>query len=102
MSNGTLRTPCTIGLGRVGEYTHTPVWYIGTHHPIVLQLVKPYKGQVWSEQTPPKCIVVRPTVQTYSEGSAYQNNTVYHSDNNTVSTHLMERGRCREWFHHAH
>ena len=25
----------------------------------------------------------------------YQNNTVYYSDNNTVSTHLMERGECR-------
>ena len=27
----------------------------------------------------------------------YQNNTVYYSDNNTVSTHLMERGGCRGW-----
>ena len=25
MSKGTLRTPCTIGLGKVGEYIHTPV-----------------------------------------------------------------------------
>ena len=59
MSKGSTKDPLHYRYweGR-GVHTYTSMVHRYTPSQSVLQLVKPDEGQDWSEQTPPKCIVV--------------------------------------------